>query len=46
VTKKKDAETSIMVGKTKLYNSATRESIIIADEEMGDYDVRLWQIVK
>jgi hypothetical protein len=46
MTKKKDAETSIIVGNIKLYNSATQEAIIIADEEMVNYDVRLWQVVK
>jgi hypothetical protein len=46
MTKKKDAKPSIMVGKIKLYNSATQEAIIITDEEMVNYDVRLWQVVK
>lgn len=46
MTKKKNAEKSIMVGRIKLYNSATQEAIIIADEEMVNYDVRLWQVVK
>jgi hypothetical protein len=46
MTKKKNEETSIMVGKVKLYNSATKEAIIIIDEEMVNYDVRLWQVVK
>jgi hypothetical protein len=46
MTKKIDVETSIIAGKIKLYNSATQEAIIIADEEMVHYDVRLWQVVK
>ena len=46
MTKKKNAEASIMMGKLKLFNSATREAIIITDEEMVNYDVRLWQVVK
>ena len=46
MTKKISVETSIMAGKIKLYNSATQEAIIIADEEIVNYDVRLWQVVK
>ena len=46
MTKKINSEKSIMVGKIKFYNSATQEAIIIADEEMVNYDVRLWQVVK
>ena len=45
MTKKKDAEASIIVEKIKLYNSATQEAIMITDGDMANYDVRLWQIV-
>ena len=45
MTKKKNAEKSIMVGKLKLFNSITKEVIIIADDEIVKYDVRLWQVV-
>jgi len=45
MTKKKNAEKSIMVGKLKLFNSITKEAIIIADDEIVKYDVRLWQVV-
>jgi hypothetical protein len=46
MTKKINAEKSVIVGKIKLYNSASQEAIIIKDEEMVNYDVRLWQVVK
>jgi hypothetical protein len=46
MAKKEDVKKSIMVGKIKLYNSAKQQAIIIADEEMVNYDVRLWQVVK
>ena len=46
MTKKINSEKPIVVGKLKLYNSATQEVRIIADEEMVNYDVRLWQVVK
>jgi hypothetical protein len=34
-----------MVEKLKLFNSMTREAIIIADDELANYDVRFWQVV-
>ena len=43
--KKENAEKSVMVGKLKLFNSRTREAIIIADDEVVNYDVRLWRIL-
>jgi hypothetical protein len=43
--KKENTEKSAMVGKLKLFNSATKEAIIITDDEMVKYDVRLWQVV-
>jgi hypothetical protein len=46
MTKKKNTESYTAVRKLKLYNSATQELMIIADEEMVNYDVRLWQVVK
>ena len=45
MAKKENAEKSIVVGKLKLFNSITKEAIIIADDEMVKYDVRLWQVV-
>jgi hypothetical protein len=46
MTKKINSEKSVIVRKLKLYNSATQEVMIIADEEVVNYDVRLWQVVK
>ena len=45
MTKKGNAEKSIMMGKLKLFNSITKEVIIIADDELVNYGVRLWQVV-
>ena len=45
MTKKENAEKSIMVGKLRLFNSRTREAIIIADDELVNYDVRLWRVM-
>ena len=46
MAKKENTEKSTMVGKLKLYNSATQEVMIVADGELGNYDIRLWQVVK
>ena len=46
MTNKENAEKSIMVGKLRLFNSRTREAIIITDDELVNYDVRLWRVVK
>ena len=46
MTEKENAEKSIMVGKLKLFNSRTREAIIIAEDELVTYDVRFWRVVK
>jgi hypothetical protein len=43
--KKVDAEKSLLVGKLKLFNSRTRETITIADDELVNYDIRLWRVV-
>jgi hypothetical protein len=43
--KKEDCEKSIAVGKLKLFNSRSREARIIADNELVNYDVRLWRVV-
>jgi hypothetical protein len=43
--KKESEEKSTMAGKRKLFNRATQEAITIADDEMVNYDVRLWQVV-
>ena len=43
--KKENVEKSIIVEKLKLFNSITKEAIIITDDEMVKYDVRLWQVV-
>jgi len=40
-----NAEKSIMVGKLKLFNSIAKEAIIIADDELVNYDARFWQVV-
>jgi hypothetical protein len=45
MVKKENAEKSIMVGKLKLFNSRTREAIIIADDEVVNYDGRLWRVL-
>ena len=45
MAKKENAEKSIMVGKVKLFNSITKEAITIRDDEVVNYDVRLWQVV-
>jgi hypothetical protein len=45
MAKKENAVKSIMVEKLKLFNSITKEAIIIADDEIVKYDVRLWQVV-
>jgi hypothetical protein len=45
MTEKENAEKSIVVGKLRLFNSRTREAIIIADDELVNYDVRLWRVV-
>jgi hypothetical protein len=45
MAKKENKEKSIMVEKLKLFNSMTREAIIIADDELANYDVRFWQVV-
>jgi hypothetical protein len=45
MTKKENAKEPIMVKKLKLFNSMTREAIIIADDASANYDVRLWQVV-
>ena len=42
---KENKEKSIMVEKLKLFNSRTREAIVIADDELVNYDVRLWRVV-
>jgi hypothetical protein len=46
VAKKESTEKSIMVEKLKLFNRMTGEAVIIADDELANYDVRLWEIVK
>ena len=45
MTTKINAEKSIMVGKLKLFNSIAKEAIIIADDELVNYDARFWQVV-
>jgi hypothetical protein len=45
MVKKENAGKSIMIGKLKLFNSRTREAIIIADDEVVNYDVRLWRVL-
>ncbi|MCX5822434.1 MAG: hypothetical protein NTY86_02715 [Deltaproteobacteria bacterium] len=40
-----NAEKSIIVGKLKLFNSIAKEAIIIADDELVNYDARFWQVV-
>jgi len=42
---KTNAEKSIMVGKLRLFNSIAKEAIIIADDELVNYDARFWQVV-
>lgn len=41
---KMNAEKSRMVGKLKLFNSVAKEAIIIADDELVNYDARFWQV--
>ena len=45
MTKKKNAEKSIIVEKLKLFSSIKNEVIIIADDELVNYDRRLWRVV-
>jgi hypothetical protein len=45
MAKKENAEKSRMVGKLKLFNSIAKEAILITDDEIVNYDVRLWQVV-
>lgn len=45
MAKKENIEKSIMVEKLKLFNSRSREAIMIADDELVNYDVRLWRVV-
>jgi hypothetical protein len=45
MAKKENAEKSGRVGKLKLFNSKTSEAIIITDDELVNYDLRLWQVV-
>jgi hypothetical protein len=45
MAKKEDAEKSEMVGKLRLFNRGTREAITIAEDELVNYDVRLWQVM-
>jgi len=45
MAKKENAGKSI-VEKLKLFNTMTRETIVITDAEMVNYDARLWQIVE
>jgi hypothetical protein len=42
---KENKEKSIMVEKLKLFNSRTREAIVIAGDELVNYDVRLWRVM-
>lgn len=44
--KKETAEKSVAVEKLNLFNSRSREAKIVAAEEVVNYDVRLWRIVK
>jgi len=45
MAKKENAEKSMMLEKVKLFNNRTRETIIISDDELINYDVRLWRIL-
>jgi hypothetical protein len=45
MTKKEIAEKSMMVVKLKLFNSIKMEAIVIAEDELVNYDVRLWKVV-
>ncbi len=45
MVKKENTEKPIMAEKVKLFNSRTREAIVITDDEVVNYDVRLWQVV-
>jgi hypothetical protein len=40
-----NAEKSIMVGKLKMFNSVAKEAIIIADDDLVNYDARFWRVV-
>jgi hypothetical protein len=46
MAKKENTEKPLMVEKLKLFNSMTRETVLIADEDSAKYDARLWQIVE
>jgi hypothetical protein len=45
MAKKENAEKSIVVANVKLYNKMTRETVVITDDELVNYDVRHWEIV-
>jgi hypothetical protein len=45
MAKKENAEKSIVVANVKLYDKMTRETIVIADDELVNYDVRRWEKV-
>lgn len=38
-------EESMAAGKLKLFNSRTSKLIIIEEDKLGNYDIRLWQVV-
>jgi hypothetical protein len=46
MAKSENTEKFIAVVKLKLFNSRTREAILIADDQLVNYDVRLWRIVQ
>jgi hypothetical protein len=45
MAKKENSEKPIVVEKLRLFNSRTRETITISDDEFANYDLRLWRIM-
>jgi hypothetical protein len=45
MAKKGNLEKSIKMEKLKLFNSRTSETVIIEEDELANYDVRLWQVL-
>lgn len=45
MAEKANIEKAVLVGKLKLFNSRTRQAIMVAADELMDYDVRLWRVI-
>jgi hypothetical protein len=45
MAKKELTEKSETVGKVKLFNSSTNESLMVTEDELMNYDPRLWHVI-